>query len=112
MINGDEKNIQYDYLLNFYEEFERILNEYGLLNDSNCKKELDGLKNSIDVDKVDFGHVGRVINYLILVEFSQKELRYFENANISFGDEFKQFFEFIINLKKIHLILSLIIMMG
>lgn len=100
MINWDEDNIQYDYLLNFYHEFERILNEYGLLNDSNCKKELDGLKNSIDVDKVDFGYVGRVINYLILVEFGQKELKYFENANIRFGDEFKQFFEFIINFKE------------
>ena len=100
MSNWDDNNIDYDYLLNFYQKFEKILNEYELLKDSNCKSEFEGLKNSIDVDKVDFGYVGRVINYLILVEFGQKELKFFENANVYFGDEFKQLFNFTIEFGK------------
>lgn len=100
MLDWDNDTISYDYLLNFYQDFEEVLNEYDLLNDSKCREEFEGLKESIDVDKVDFGYVGRVINFLILMEFGLKELKYFENANINFGDEFEQLFDFNIDFKK------------
>lgn len=100
MLNWDNGNIDYNYLLDFYQKFERILNEYELLNDDDCKNEFAGLKNSIDVDKVDFGYVGRVINYLIIVEFGQRVLKFFEDANVSFGDELKQLFGFNIDFKE------------
>ena len=100
MLNWDDNNVDYNYLLNFYQNFEEILNQYDLLEDSTCKKEFEELKNTIDVDKVDFGYIGRVINYLILVEFGQKELKFFDKANVNFGDKLNQFFKFNIDFKK------------
>ena len=63
MLNWDDNNIDYDYLLNFYHDFEDILNQYGMLDDLKCKNEFEAIKNIIDVDKADFGYVGRVFNF-------------------------------------------------
>ena len=84
MRSWDEKNISYDYLIGFYNEFEKILNENELLNDTNCITEFEHIKNIIESNRDEYGYVERVISYLMEVEFGLSEFGYFKGSEITF----------------------------
>ena len=95
MSEWNENNIDYEYLSDFFMKFENILREYELLNDKDCKNDLNLIKKSIDFNKDKFNYVNRVIQYLLFVEFGQKSLKLFKGAKIEFSEYTNKFFDFL-----------------
>ena len=89
-------NVTYEYLSKFYGDFDDILQEYDVLNDELCKNEWEGIKESISLHQNNFGYVGRVLNYLLLVEFGRSQIPLFKNAEITFEDRCGDLFEFLV----------------
>ena len=94
MLNWQENNINYDYLEDFFLKFKNIIDKYGLLKNESCKNDLDLIKETIDINKNEYGYITRVINYLLFVEFGQSQMKFFKNALIEFGDEFDNLFNY------------------
>lgn len=87
MRNWQEENVNYEYFKDFFTKFKKIIDKYGLLENESCQKELELIKKTIDINKKEYGYITRVMNYLLLVEFGQSQIKYFKDAAVKFGND-------------------------
>lgn len=90
----DFNEISYEYFLNFYMKFEKIITDNNILIDESSKEELDSLKQGIEFSKDKYNYLGRVINFLLLAEFGETSLKNFKGGEINFNETMNNLFDF------------------
>lgn len=94
MLKWDESEISYEYLDAFYSKFKEVIEEYGLLDNENCKSDINSIKENIDINKKNHAYLGRVINFLLLGEFGPSSLKSLTGGKINFKDTNEELFDF------------------
>ena len=74
----------YEFFIDFYTKFEKIIGNYGLLDDKICRNHLDLIKQGIEIHKNQSAYLNRVINFLLLSEFETSSLISFRGSKIKF----------------------------
>ena len=86
--------ISYEYFLNFYMKFEKIIKDNNILIDESTKQELDSLKQGIEFSKDKYYYLGRVINLLLMAEFGESSFKNFKGGEINFNETLNNLFDY------------------
>ena len=96
----DFNEISYEYFLNFYKSFEKIITDNNVVIDEFIKQEFKSLKSGIEFSKDKYSYLGRVINFLLLAEFGESYLKNFSGGKINFIETEDNLFNFNIEYEK------------
>ena len=97
--NWNFNEISYEYFLDVYMKFEKLIADNNILIDESTKQELDSLKQGIEFNKDKYSYLGRVINFLLLSEFGESSLKNFKGGEINFDETINNNFEFKIKFE-------------
>ena len=81
MQSWDDYNVSYEYLKDFYLNFESILNEYDLL-DEQSKKDLEEIMDVVELHSNKFQYVISVLRFILMMEFGTDQLTTFADSKI------------------------------
>ena len=82
MDTWDNYEVSFSYLNNFYSKFEKILEDYEVLN-QDLINDLEKIKHVIELHEDKFQYVISVLRFLLISEFGQDQINNFHNAHVN-----------------------------